>query len=470
MKRRSLLKLLGNGAGLTLLSPLLTRMASAGPGPTPRFVFFVEGNGYEPLNVLSPSAREAIESSSGPLGPRRFFPDAYRHGTVLETSGDLAMASALTGLSGPRARLLDKTAVVLGLSSEVTGGGHSAYHGVLSSRRSASGRPTGETIDAYLARALGTRGGVFDAVRVGFCSHHHFPGKNLDYGTCADGPGRALPLVLQPQAAFDMLFGSATAPERFLRDGRILAFAEADADRVVTSIGAGAPDAIRIERYLASLRANIDRRAALESAVGAIPALPTRPGGRTAEDIYPVLAAQASNLSVALQGGLTNVAVLGIATGADFDTFYDTGHMARHTTHHELEYGAATADFIDLQARRQIEVMMDLALALDEVPEGSGTLLDHTVLVYVGDNGETHHASGREFPVVLMGGSAVGLRTGGRTLVYPGLDQMGMGHRQVSNLWNTLGYLAGQVLDDFGAESGSGRSAFGPLPELMMRG
>lgn len=464
MKRRSLLKLAGTGVGAALLTPFLARVASAGPATAPRFVFFVEGNGFEASNVLSPSAMDAIESASGPIGPRRFFPDAYRHDGVLETSGDLEMASALTGLP---ASLRDKTAVLLGLSSEVTGGGHSALHGVLSSRRSASGRPTGETIDAYLARALGSRGGVFDAVRVGFCSHHHFPGKNLDYGTCADGPGRALPLVLQPQAAFDMLFGSATTPDRFMRDERILEFAEADADRVVTALGAGAPDVVRLQRYLDSLRANLARRAALSSAVAAIPALPGRPGGRTAEDIYPVLNAQASNLAVALQGGLTHVGVLGIATGADFDTFYDTGHRARHTTHHELQHGTTTADFIDLQSRRQIQVMIDLAATLDAVPEGSGTLLDHTVLVYVGDNGETHHASGREFPVVLIGGSAVGLRTGGRTLVYPGLDQMGRGHRQISNLWNTLGHVAGQSLDDFGAESGAGRSAFGPLPELV---
>ena len=74
-----------------------------------------------------------------------------------------------------------------------------------------------------------------------------------------------------------------------------------------------------------------------------------------------------------------------------------------------------------------------------------------------------------EFPVVLIGGGALGLRTGGRSLVYPGLDQLGAGHRQVSNVWNTLGYLAGAELDAFGGESqrSGTRSAEGPLSELM---
>jgi hypothetical protein len=50
--------------------------------------------------------------------------------------------------------------------------------------------------------------------------------------------------------------------------------------------------------------------------------------------------------------------------------------------------------------------------------------------------------------------------------VYPGVDTGGSGHRQVSNLWNTLGHLAGDPLDTFGKE-GPYRVAPGPLAELM---
>jgi hypothetical protein len=85
--------------------------------------------------------------------------------------------------------------------------------------------------------------------------------------------------------------------------------------------------------------------------------------------------------------------------------------------------------------------------------------------VYVGDNGEQHHSQALEFPVLLLGGSALGLRTGGRTLVYPG-ERAGSSHRQLSNLWNTMGYLAGEELDRFGHE-GPIRVAEGPLSELM---
>jgi hypothetical protein len=55
------------------------------------------------------------------------------------------------------------------------------------------------------------------------------------------------------------------------------------------------------------------------------------------------------------------------------------------------------------------------------------------------------------------------LKSDGRTTVFPGVNASN--NRQLSNLFNTLGYAAGTELDDFGAE-GSSRIAEGPLSEL----
>lgn len=465
--RRSLLRLVGTAAGAALLSPLLARLGRADEPNYPRFVFFVEGNGYEPVTVLSPSTRIALDATmSAPIGTDRYWPRRYQHTSVIETSGDLDQAIALSDL-GP---LAAKTAVLLGLSSKITGGGHTAYHGVLSSTRTAGTRPSGETIEAHLSRLPTVAGAAFDALRLGYVSSHHYPGQNLDFGTCALGPGLAVPLVRDPAQAFDMLFGAITDRPTYDRAGRILDFAHEDVTRAIAAFSGSSGERAKLEGYLASVEENIQRRARLEASLAGIPTLPGRPGARTAEDIYTVLAAQAGHISTALQGGLTNVAVLGIGTGYDFDTFYGPEHDPRHDTHHQSEATPALADYIHAQSRRQIAVMIELARQLDAVPERGATLLDHTVLVYIGDNGETHHATGDEFPVVVMGGGALGLRTGGRSLVYPGLDRFGAGHRQVSNLWNTLGYLACEHLDAFGGEDlgGGSRSAEGPLAELLV--
>jgi hypothetical protein len=472
INRRHFMTCMSTAAGAALLSPFFAQLGRAGGAPTPRFVFFVEGNGFEPVTVLSPGARAQIDATlASPIGTARHWSKRYRHTAMaLEATGDLSDAVALRDIGD----VANKTAVVLGLSSKITGGGHSAWHGVLSSRRTANRMPTGITIDAHLSTLPSVQGAVFDALRVGYCSHQHHPGKNLDFGTCATAAGVAAPLVLQPGAAFDTLFSPTTNPAQFGRDGHILDFALEDVRRALSPavFGANSTERRKLEDYLGAIEANINRRSRLGDALGlpTMPTLPTRfAAARRSEDFYAVLDAHISTVSVALQGGLTNVAVVGLGTGADFDTFYDSTHVGRHTSHHESELSDGPRDYIHAQNRTKFNRMFGLARVLDAVPEGNGTLLDHTVLVYIGDNGETHHAEADEFPVVIIGGGAFGLQTGGRTLVYPGQSAFTNGHRQVSNLWNTLGHIAGQPLQDFGGESlGAGtRAAEGRLVELL---
>ncbi|MBX7193395.1 MAG: DUF1552 domain-containing protein [Sandaracinaceae bacterium] len=465
--RRNLLRLVGTAAGAAVLAPFLSRLGRADTPAYPRFVFFVEGNGFEPVTVLSPSTRAALDASMAmPVGTDRYWPRRYQHTAPIETSGDLDQAIALADL-GP---LAAKTAVLLGLSSKITGGGHTTYHGVLSSTRTSGRRPAGETIDAHLSRLPMLTGTAFDALRLGYASAFHYPGANLDFGTCALEAGVAVPLVRDPRHAFDMLFGVATDRPSFDRAGRILDFAREDVNRTLAAFPSSSPERVKLERYLASIEANLQSRMRLEAAVSSLPTLPPSPSAtRTPEDIYTVLSAQAAHIATALQGGLTNVAVLGIGTGYDFDTFYGSDHRPRHDTCHQSETSPMLADYLHMQTRRQMAVMIELARQLEAIPERGATLLDHTVLVYIGDNGETHHASADEFPIVLMGGGALGLRTGNRSLVYPGLGEFSRGHRQVSNLWNTLGHLACEDLDAFGGErlGGGTRSAEGPLTELL---
>jgi hypothetical protein len=177
---------------------------------------------------------------------------------------------------------------------------------------------------------------------------------------------------------------------------------------------------------------------------------------------------------------------MGSGTGGDFDMTYTrekTPMYDNATNRHALHHGSASnsvyLDTIhDVTAQQIAAIVTQLALPLQNTPDpvSGGNLLDSTVIVYIGDNGEQHHATGSEFPVVLIGGGALGLKTGGRTIVYPGVDSGGSGHRQVSNLWNTLGHLTGASpftlgttkinFDTFGFE-GPGRVAPGPLTELL---
>lgn len=106
------------------------------------------------------------------------------------------------------------------------------------------------------------------------------------------------------------------------------------------------------------------------------------------------------------------------------------------------------------------------AYPLAATPEvgASGSMLDHTAIVFMSDNGEQHHSTAAEWPTLVLGGNALGLLTDGRTVIYPEMGQTN--NRQVSNLFNTLGHAAGDAdFNTFGNE-GPTRIAPGPLSEL----
>jgi hypothetical protein len=108
-----------------------------------------------------------------------------------------------------------------------------------------------------------------------------------------------------------------------------------------------------------------------------------------------------------------------------------------------------------------------LAARLQAVREGAGTLLDHTLIVYLSDSGEAHHPHLREWPVVLLGGLGSRLRPGGRYLQMPGYGKPG--HRTLANLYLTFLHAVGAPRDRFGLLDNALRDLDprGPLPELL---
>ncbi len=472
MKKLTRRRFLGAAAltgGATFLTPLVSRLVSADPGGSCRFVFIVEGNGYEPVNVLSDTARAALDATmSSPIDSDRWWYRKYAHDTPLDiATPDLDSAIGLGALS--MQGVLPQATVLLGLSSKIVGGGHSAFHGALSSARTVGGRAGGPTIDAYLGSLPQVRGmSPFDVVRLGVGT-----GRALNFGTCAYGAGRPAPMMLLPNTAYSVLFGSvassAAARDAFLQRGSLLDFAHGDVAATLSEFNGSSVERAKLEQYLASLEelsARQERLIALEDTLAAnAPEAPATNPLYTGEPL-DTLAAQLELATAALMGELTNVVVVGSGTGGDFGlTYTSVSPVGRHDMQHQSGSDPAMLDAVHTVTRRELDLVAQLARRLDDTPDvAGGTMLDHTVIVYVGDNGEQHHSTASEFPVVMLGGSALGLRAGGRTVAYPGMNDDN--HRQLSNLWNTLGHVAGEDLNDFGNE-GPARRAEGPLPELL---
>ena len=471
--RRGFLRSLGLGAGATFMSPLLSRAyAQAGQAPR-RIVIVVEGNGIEPIAFLSPRAREAIQAAAtGAIGQERWFFRRYGHEAPLEVAGDLNQALAL----GPLGALQEKAVVVLGLSSRVTGGGHSTNGGALSCTRSSSARTGGPTIDSVLARHLRQSQRVpFDALRVGITRGAD---TRLIHTLCASGRNQPLPVITRPELAYDLLFGSVASPESQARFGfrtRLLDFAATDVSRALSLFPGNSSERAKLERYLSGVEELQERQGALVASESELRAYrpedprASAPRGDAVRRPLDELAQQFKLAEAALLGGLTNVVVVGSGTGGGgfnipYASLREGEVIDRHDLHHGSKDSPSSQALIHGATRRHVELVADLAGVLDAQDEAGGTMLDNTAILYMSDNGEHHHSSASEWPMLLVGGGNLGLRTGGRTVVYPTLGFSG--HRQVSNMFNTLGQAAGLELSDFGGE-GDGRVAQGELSELF---
>lgn len=467
MNRRQFL--IGAGSSLATLGLGSWTTRARADGPTPRrFVFFVEGNGTRPRNFMTPGAFETItDQVTRSVGDSTGFPTSYGHDSVLTVRDDLSTAPSLAPLG---ADLAGRSAVVLGLSSTVTGGGHTTNFGALSCTRSTPGRPGGPTIDAVLAALPEVRGETpFDAVRVGV----HASSSAMNTSTCAFGEGQAAPMIIDPVQAFNNLFGSVgddASRAAFAQKARLLDYALADAEANLAAFPGSRVERAKLETLVRTLGSLKERQALLVERADVLAEIAPLPPASSSlyrsADPLERLQAHVDLVQAALIGGLTNVAVVGIGTGGSFDVAYPSlvADVRRHDLHHMGVITRADAlPIITAATRELVGKAAGLARDLEAVPEGDGTMLDNTLIVVMSDNGETHHSSAHEWPMLLIGGQAMGFATDGRTTVFPGVRNAN--NRQVSNLFNTLAYAAGTELDDFGSE-GAGRIAPGPLAEL----
>lgn len=460
MKRRTFLK----GAAAGLFTPLLNEAFAQTATPA-RLVIVMECNGIYPSAFLSMGARTALGSAA--IGSRRNFNDVYPSSPLTLMGDQLSSALCLDPLAanGPAISLVNRAAVVLGLSSTITGGGHSSGTGALSCAVNGASA----TFDAVMAPRL-KRTAPFDAIRLGTSSSL----VPIVYESCMFGPGKPAGILVNPTLAYDTIFGSIAGGAGSGQERSMLFdFARDDVRAALATFKGNSNERLKLERYLTSLDNLRAREGVLMSMGPSVrPLLPVAPSmnpllmGSGTPDSMKWLEAQFQIAQTALLGGLTNVVVLASATSG-FDVRYDSAltQSGRHDLQHGIDI-PANWSAIAAVTRKHVELIAGLARTLEATPEvgASGTMLDHTAILYMSDNGEQHHATGIEWPLLLVGGNALGLKTDGRTLVFP--RDGASGNRQMSNVFNSLGHAFGDsMFDTFGLE-GMSRIAPGPLSEI----
>lgn len=476
--RRHFLTTSGLLAGAAALGSwtLGSRQSQAADGLPRRIVIFLEGNGIRPACMFDPLTRETLEGHAGkPIESNR---DYGHDDPVLIPAAPLSEARALGSLAGgdDQISLVERSALVLGLSATYLGGGHSTDFGALSASKT-SGGPAGPTLDAVLGQIPEVRGDApFDVVRVGVGAAT----SPLNYSSCAFGKGKPAPILLSPASSFASLFGSVASGEagaEFQARKQLIEFAIEDVGRELKGFMGSSRGRAKLETYEASLLAMLTRNEQILGMKDALQAVkPLGPGELdpdpyASDDPLEQLRLQVDVTLAAVLAGLTNVAVVSIGTGSYYwasqypslEPFYPGGQVIPG---HDLRHSESDEYYEVLHelSSRGIGEMARVARALAARPEDGGTMLDNTLLLYMSDNGEKHHSNAEEWAMLLLGGNNMGWKTDGRSVSYPRSGHPN--NRQTSNLFNAILHGAGLPTDDFGHESPDTRVAEGPLAEL----
>jgi len=303
------------------------------------------------------------------------------------TGADYDITSCLT----PLARLRDDVLVLSGLDNAAVGGsvgdGHAGSMSALMTCTRYTGRgPGGPSLDQILARRMDANS-RFRSLQIG-ASQESFGGaiqKNMSWA----GPDRSLPPEEIPHRLFDRLFGA--NDEGWIRRKRsILDAVLQDANQLRNTLPK--EDELRLDEHLSSIRD-------LERAITALP--PDYQNVLRPEEDFDmkdwprVAKLQSDLLAYALATGQTRVASYMLTKCQGLARFPWLGHTsARHHdyTHQDGkapgETGAEGQRILRDICRWHVEEFAYLVAKLKSIPEGAGTLLDNTVLVFVHEHAE----------------------------------------------------------------------------------
>ncbi len=162
----------------------------------------------------------------------------------------------------------------------------------------------------------------------------------------------------------------------------------------------------------------------------------------------------------ALTSGITNTLTIGSGRGEIFGAWKGLGITLQG---HNLGHIEQPDNPIWIKIRQyNCRMLVRIMEALESVPEGSGTMMDNTLIVYTSNNADKQHTNGANWPVMLLGNFDGAFKTGRFTQ----LD----GSRPINALYTSLLRAAGQNCERFNMDDKMAKkfdSSTGPLKEVL---
>ncbi len=345
----------------------------------------------------------------------------YSRWEPAQTAAGLRLSPILAPLEPHKAKLLVLGNVDVKSAQYGVGDGHGKGIGHLWTGTELWGDPSGAnvwwaggpSVDQVAADAIG-RSTPLRSLELGIQVQAAKVWDRMSYR----GPAQPLPPELDPRAAFERLFGSfggdpLAAQKRRARKKSVLDGVRAELVALQPSVSGD--DRLRLDAHLTSVR-ELEQRLDSASVPASSCVLPPKPDPLVLTDptVFEQLGrSQMDVLAMALACDLTRVASLQYSSSTSGVVFRWLGISVDH---HELSHRADA----DLPAQAQLEAIHRwyaaqfayLLARLDALPEGAGTVLDHSLVVWGNELGKGNNHSHTEVPFVLAGGSGGVLNTG----------------------------------------------------------
>ena len=270
-------------------------------------------------------------------------------------------------------------------------------------------------------------------------------------------PTTPLPAEAHPRIVFEMLFGEGGSKtdraDALRKRASLLDFVKDDMNRLSRELGPA--DRAKVSYYLDAVR-DVERRIQKAAAGVADDVLPDldRPVGVPAS--YAEHARLMLDLQVlAFQGDVTRVTTFQLARETSNRVYPEAGVT---DPHHPLSHHGNDPAKIERMAkinRFHVSLFAEYLQKLKATPDGDGSLLDHTLLLYGSGMGNPNVHDHINLPVIVAGGAAGGMK-GGRHIRFEKLAPL-------ANLHLTLLDKVGVRLDKFADSDGKVVQLFEPL-------
>lgn len=409
------------GAGITLGLPLLDSMIPA----------------QTPLSKTAAAPKSRFVGIFVPHGaaPGWWVPEAGGAGEPKSRSGSTNFEYPM--IMKPLEPFRDRTVILSGLwskSAEPPPGQTGADHWVAAAflcadkpkKTTGADIYDGTTIDQMIARKIGQET-LLPSLQLAL----EDPGANSS--NCGEGysctysntiswatPTQPLPMELDPQVAFERVFGAGgSAAERAARreqDHSILDSVTQTLARFKQGLGAG--DRSRLDEYASDIR-ELERRLDLaKKAVGAVSTEGVVVPAGVPESFDEHVKLHFDLQTLAFQADITRVSTVLYARDLTARSYPASGvNGGFHGLSHHAENPDTIAQYAKLN-RYHVQCLAYFADKLRKTPDGDGNLLDHSLILYGSNMGDSNQHLHYDVPHILLGGASGQLK-GNRHLAYP---------------------------------------------------